>query len=272
MAQASYGTGAADRQLRAAASDESVLGTAHFILGAFSGETQNLRLTELSRRCGVPKATVYRLSEQLVELGYLAKTHAGYELGWRLFQMGKLVPGPARLVESARPTLIDLRDAMRASVVHLAVLRGIECHYLEHISGRLDAQVVAAVDSGVPALSTACGRVLLADRDESRAEDLAASLTSVEKVGKLRDVFAEIRARRWAGEFGERVSGMRSLAVPVKYSADGPLIAALSVTVASARKDDRTILNALWTASREITRGMEYSWPVRLAGEPRPAA
>ena len=46
-------------------------------------------LTRLASECGLPKTTVYRLLEQLVELGAVERCDAGYRMGPRMFRLGQ---------------------------------------------------------------------------------------------------------------------------------------------------------------------------------------
>src|SRR2546429_477915 len=50
---------------------KSVLGKAQLLLGAFGAGAFRLRLTELSQRSGVPKASAHRLAQELVQWGLL---------------------------------------------------------------------------------------------------------------------------------------------------------------------------------------------------------
>ena len=54
----------------------SVLGKVALILQAFSTDDDELTLSHLSRRSGVSKASVYRLAQELLELGFLERSGA----------------------------------------------------------------------------------------------------------------------------------------------------------------------------------------------------
>ncbi|WP_309989607.1 IclR family transcriptional regulator [Paenarthrobacter nitroguajacolicus] len=233
--------------------EDSVLSKVRLLLDAFSGSVHTLGLTELSRRSGVSKASTFRLAEQLVGHGLLVKTPRGYQLGWWLYEMGQLVPGPSRLRTVARPTLVDLRAATKALVVHLAIPHGDDVVYLDRIGGRREIAILAAVGTSVPADQTVSGRVLQAywmrDDDPAVPDDLRTEL-------------AMIRDRRWASEHGLVVPGAKTLAVPVHSPARSHVIAVISATVAVGRSDDLSTLSALWGASAEISRALQRT-PVR---------
>lgn len=241
----------------------SVLGKAHLVLGAFSSGSTCLGLSELSRRSGVPKATVHRIGTELVELGYLSRTPDGYQLGWRIFELGRLVPGPAHLRAVARPAMLDLRAATQA-VVHLAVPHGTDCCYLERLGGRREAAVVAAVGSNVSRPLTVSGRVLLAYSDDQ--EDVIAELEAQRADGPpssdrldpaaLRAELAQIRARRWAQERESCMHGYKSFAVPIMYFGGDRIIGTISATVPADRRDDQQLIHALLATAADIGRGL----------------
>jgi DNA-binding IclR family transcriptional regulator len=244
----------------------SVLGKAHLLLGAFSSSAPCLGLTELSRRSGVSKATAHRLGTELVRLGYLARSANGYQLGWRIFELGQLVPGPASLRDVARPALLDLRAATQA-VIHLSVPQGDECVYLERLAGRRESALVSMVGSRAPSLRTASGRLFLAfNGDEEAAlagpvptEFDGFPVLDLPDAPALRAEFRRIRSRRWAEEREECVPGLKTFAVPIVHFGGEHAIAAVSATVAVERRDEQQLIYALWATAADISRGFDRS-------------
>ncbi|MDJ1135730.1 IclR family transcriptional regulator [Streptomyces iconiensis] len=235
---------------------DSVLGKAHLLLGAFSSGSTCLGLTELSRRSGVPKTTVHRLGSELVRLGFLARTAEGYQLGWRIFELGQLVPGPARLRTVAQPALLDLRAVARA-VIHLAVPQGTDCVYLERLAGRREAALLSSVGSRMPGLLTASGRLFLAHGEgEGAVLDACGAAPGPTDVAALRSEFDQIRNRHWAEERERCVPGFKTFAVPVMHPGGDRVIAAVSATVPMARRDEQRLIHVLWATAADIGRGL----------------
>ncbi|MBM2614710.1 IclR family transcriptional regulator [Actinoplanes sp. LDG1-06] len=247
----------------------SVLGKAFLLFGAFDGARTTLGLTDLSRRSGVPKATAYRLAQELVDLNLLERVEAGYQLGWRMYELGQLVPGPANLRHLARPVLMDLHSATRA-VVHLAVPHGFDTLYLERLAGRRDARLHTAVGNRIPLWFAASGKLFIAHSAD--AEHLLTALDrdgvpprtshSVRTAAQLRPQIAAIRERRWAVEQEECVEGYKSYAVPVTVSGPHQVVAAVSATLPLARRDDQPVIRALWATAAHISRSLEASLAV----------
>ncbi|NDK91153.1 IclR family transcriptional regulator [Gordonia desulfuricans] len=234
----------------------SVLGKAHQLLAAFGAGPSTMGLTELSRRSGVPKASAHRLAMELSSLGLLERTPDGYQLGWRMFELGQLVPGPASLRSMARPALMDLRSATKG-VTHLAVPQGSECVYLERFAGRREMRLLASVEYRVPMHTTASGQLFLAYGDFTPSELDAATMPHLGITRRERDLrFASIRERRYSDENQRCVPGYKTIAVPVFGPATGGVVAAISISMAAERRDDQKVLHALWSASADISRGL----------------
>jgi hypothetical protein len=88
-----------------------------------SGEVE-LSQTELARRTNLPKPTVHRLVNQLVEQGALERTRTGIRLGSWLFLLGQSVPQFSLLRASAQPCLDRLSELVRAHTCLSAMVCG----------------------------------------------------------------------------------------------------------------------------------------------------
>ncbi|MBC9713222.1 IclR family transcriptional regulator [Streptomyces sp. TRM66268-LWL] len=239
----------------------SVLGKAHLLLAAFESGAHRLRLSELSRRSGVPKASAYRLAQELVQWGLLDRHGETYELGIRLFHLGQRVPASAVLRSVARPLMADLFTRTRIAV-HLAVLDGTHVLFLEKIAGEANVLTHSYVGGRLPASCTATGRVLL-----SLAPDGPERVAALVRVGLPAltprsvtdpEVLAQHLAAAVRQGYALEVEGVRagyaSLAVPVALG-DGEY-AALSVTAPVAQVSVDRCLTALQDTARSIERGV----------------
>jgi DNA-binding IclR family transcriptional regulator len=241
----------------------SVLGKAQLLLGAFESGAFQLRLTELSRRSGVPKASAYRLAQELVRWGLLERRGECYQLGMRIFELGQRVPASAVLRAVARPTLTDLFATTRATI-HLAVLDGSHVLYLEKFAGEANVHSHSRVGGRLPASCTATGKLLLAlspsaeEQLDHFAETGLPHLTSrtVSSLDELRRQLSLIRARGFAIEIEETLPGFGSIAVPVA-GADGTVHAAVSAAAEASRLVPRRLLPELRSAAAAIARAMD---------------
>ena len=241
----------------------SVLGKARLILGAFEAGAYRLRLTELSRRSGVAKASCYRIAQELVRWGLLERVGDGYQLGLTLFELGQRVPVSAVLRVVARPLLVDLFAATRATV-HLAVLEGSHVLYVEKVAGEANILTHSEVGGRLPATCTATGKVLLATRPEGETVVAGLARTGVTRptsrstpsTDALRTQLVEIRRAGFAVEIEETKVGFGSVAVPI-VAADGTVSAAVSTTLPAAQLSTARLVPALRGTANGIARAVE---------------
>lgn len=248
----------------------SVLSKAHLLLDAFASGPTTIGLTQLSRRSGVSKASAHRLASELVELGLLARVADGYQLGWRIFELGELVAGPARLRAVAKPTLMDLRSVTRA-VVHLAVPQGEDCVYLERFAGRREAAQLASIGTRVPMYTSASGRLFLAYGDPGAASHLSDQALHAFGVRRQEDVPARLEAMRdrRLSEDQQCVVGFKTIAAPIFHAGLGQIVAAVSITVEANRRDEKPLTHALWAAANDIGHGLDRHRTTTRFSRPR---
>lgn len=144
------------------------------VLQAFSVGDDVLTNVELSRRTGLPKPTISRLSHTLSRLGYIAPdpNGAGYRLQPHILTLGYPVLAGLGVRQIIRPVLqvIATEEGVTAAI---AARDGVHMIFVE----RLRAPSVAVLDQDigtrVPIATTAIGRAYLAGLPNSmRAEIL----------------------------------------------------------------------------------------------------
>jgi IclR family acetate operon transcriptional repressor len=238
----------------------SVLGRALTLLHCFGPQDGDLSLGELSRRTGIPKATVHRLVSELARWGVVERADQGVHLGMRLFELGQLAPRQRTLREAALPYLRDLHEATRETV-HLAVLDegGLEVVYLEKVSGKRGPALPSRVGGRMPSYCTGVGKALLAFSPPSVIDAvLAAGLNRVTAFtivvpGLLRRELAEVRRTRLSFEREESTPGVVCVASPL-FGPDQRVIGAVSIAGWSHRLDTERVSAAVRTASVSISR------------------
>ncbi|MEZ7236698.1 IclR family transcriptional regulator [Rhodococcus sp. GXMU-t2271] len=189
------------------ATPSAVIDRVGLVLDTFD-ETGRLTLAQIVRRTGLPRSSVHRILERLVELRWLRREGREYALGLRLMELGSLAVHQDGLCAAARPHLHELHRAT-GLVVHLAVLDGTDVVYLDKLGGRLDSAVPTRVGGRRPAPHAALGKALLAYAGAQGAE------------------FERIRETGVAYERGQAVPGLGCIAVPVGPVGSAP--AAVSV-------------------------------------------
>jgi DNA-binding IclR family transcriptional regulator len=240
--------------------NETVTAKVLDLLAAFTAEQPELTLTELSRRTGLPRPTVHRLTAELVSWGALEREERGpFHVGLRLWEVASLAPRSLGLREQAMPFLEDLFEVTRQNV-QLAVLDGQEAVYVERLSARGAVGVLTRVGGRLPLHATGVGQVLLAHAPAELQERVLASglaaLTpnTIVAPRELRRVLADVRRTGVAICDGQVELKSLSIAAPVRGSS-GEVTAALSVVVPSAT-GAASYVPAVRAAARGISRSL----------------
>jgi DNA-binding IclR family transcriptional regulator len=227
------------------------------VLRAFRPPDGTLTLPALITRTGLPKPTVYRLAEALVELGLLERQRTGYSPGIALFELGELVPAKLRLRETALPYMQDLYEATHETV-HLGVLDDLDVVYAEKIRGHSGVDVPSRVGGRLPLSSTGVGKALLAfapaDVIDAVLSRPLRPLTaySITDPAVLSDQLTEIRATRLAYDREEAALAVSCVAAPVLIGVD--VVAAISLAVPAAQFQPVRLAAAVHTVSIALSR------------------
>jgi DNA-binding IclR family transcriptional regulator len=189
------------------------------VLSAFDGEHRCLTLSQLSRRSGLPLATVHRLAADLVEGRLLVRRGDGrYEIGARMWRLGLLAPA-TDLRELALPHLQDL-VAATGHTVHLAVLDGAGALLIERLAGTKTLPTRHSPGGRLPLHCTAVGKALLAYAPAPLVEEVMGDLRrhtayTVTDARVLHRQLDQIRRTGLARSAQEHRLGVSSVAVPV---------------------------------------------------------
>ena len=235
---------------------ETVTGRVLGVLEAFTAERPELRLSQISRRTGLPLTTTHRLVGELTRWGALERDDGGnYRIGLRLWEAASLAPRSVGLREAALPFLQDLYEATHQNV-QLAVLDGVDAVYIERISGRDAVHVITRPGGRLPLHATGVGLVLLAYAPDDVLERVLGrplrryTRRTITDPARLRRELAEVR--RTGVAISRRQIELISTSVAAPVRAGTQVVAALSVVVPS--DDARTYTPAVVATARGISR------------------
>ncbi|WP_219419794.1 IclR family transcriptional regulator [Pseudonocardia nigra] len=247
----------------------SVAGRLMAIINCFTGQDPALTLAELQDRTGLPRSTVHRLAQELLDWGGLERAPGGhYRVGLRLYELGMMAPRQRRLRELALPVMEDLYLATGDNV-HLGVLDGTQVLVVEKVTGLHSARAPSSPGGRLPLHATAIGKALLAFSPASMIDQVIASgleaftdwtITDGEL---LADDLARTRERGYAVAYQERSWGTASVSAPILDVHDAA-VAALSVV----GDKDRMNVEAVATAVCSVAFMLGHE----LAGVTRPPA
>ncbi|MEH0542058.1 IclR family transcriptional regulator [Streptomyces sp. B21-105] len=218
-----------------AAPERSVVDRTLSILGAFDRDNRTLTLSDISRRSGLPVATVHRIVNKLHGWGALERCVDGmYTIGLRLWETAVLAPRSCTMAEVAQPHLVALHNRTSAAAT-VAIRDGRESVCLSFVSD--DADLIAVYgDQGrrVPLHATALGLVLLAHAGAAVEKEVcsgplrAFTPVTITDGARLNRCLAKVRREGYAAAHGTLAEGRGAFAVPVRDSR-GMVVAAVGV-------------------------------------------
>lgn len=216
------------------ASAPSMIERMTIVLESFDAASPRLSLAELVERTALPRSTVHRILEKLVELRWLDHRSGTYGLGMRSLELGGLAVANNELRDVATQHLFALHQRT-GLVAHLSILDRRDVVVLDKVGGAVAATVPTRVGGRTPAHATADGKAILAWTDSRQVDAMyrerlpsrtPRTLTSLEL---LRRELALVRQRggvAWDRE--EAWTGVSSVAAPLRGT--GRAIGALSVS------------------------------------------
>ena len=218
------------------------------LLAEFSRNERELTGAELSRRLGLPRASVFRILQTLEQMGYVERVgeSAHYKLGMAVLRLGFEFLASMELTELGRPVIDDL-SAATGLAAHLVVRDGREVVFVAKSAGRSFIFNSIQVGARLPAHATVLGRVLLSglSMDELAALYRGVALTPYTEqtpttLAELKALIDEDARRGYGVSQGGFESAISTIAAPV-YDHHHKVSAAVSVTVPAQQVDPQQL-------------------------------
>jgi DNA-binding IclR family transcriptional regulator len=203
-----------------------------------------LGVTGIADRVGLPKSTVARLLDTLVNEGAVERVAEGtdYRIGERLVSLAAGVRPTRSLVALARPHLVSLAAAT-GEATGLSIPDSGQVHYIDQEDSPHPVGIRDWTGTRFPMHAVSAGLVILAHRRPDQVERYLAGplerLTSATVVdpGSLRERIARARVDGFAWTSGEVAEGITSVAAAVA-DVMGEVVAAVHVHGPSYRFPD----------------------------------
>ncbi len=214
----------------------AVLDKAFSILEVLARTGRPLSLAELSEECRQPKPSTFRILRSLRDLGYVdqVEERGTYGLSERLQSLREYGRDEA-LRSRAEPLMKRLHDEFDETI-NLGVLEGVYVRYAHVLETTQALRSIVKPGARDAFYTTALGRAVAAYLPEVQRTRLIAKAVALEPAAKRKGMrekleaeFAATRARGWALEEEETVSGVTCMAIPLIEL--GEPLAAVSVSV-----------------------------------------
>ncbi|AJF68792.1 IclR family transcriptional regulator domain-containing protein [Streptomyces vietnamensis] len=226
------------------------------VLRAFGSVRGPVRLSELARLTGLPRATARRSLITLRHLGYVREEADGFLVLPRVLELGYARLSGLSLPEIATPHLVALVLRVHESA-SVAVLDGDDIRYVARVASTRIMHIDITVGTRLPAYATSMGRVLLAALPEAERAARLGRITpealtphTVTTREGLDETVTATAARGYGWVEQELEEGLRSLAVAVTDGA-GRVVAAVNVALHAGRATPEESLAALLPPLRE---------------------
>ncbi|MER5208339.1 IclR family transcriptional regulator C-terminal domain-containing protein [Streptomyces sp. NPDC002825] len=226
------------------------------VLRAFGSARGPLRLAELARLTGLPRATARRSLITLRHLGYVREEPDGFLVLPRVLELGYARLSRLSLPEIATPHLVALVLRVHESA-SVAVLDGDDIRYVARVASTRIMHIDITVGTRLPAYATSMGRVLLGALPEAERAARLGRITpealtprTVTTREGLDEAVTATAARGYGWVEQELEEGLRSLAVAVTDGA-GRVVAAVNVALHAGRATPEESLAALLPPLRE---------------------
>ena len=233
------------------------------ILEALGASREPLSLACIRTVTGLNKTTAFRLLQVLKDMGYVARSEAGYELGYRLYRLTLKMSGSAAIQRLANRFLVRLAADVRETV-HLAVLEQTKAVYIDKIDTERGLSVKSNVGMRLDAHATAVGKALLAYQSPEALRELYANSAlqahtnrTVTDPAQLQRLLKQVRTQGFAVDNEELELGLRCVAAPIMLG-DGEAACAVSISGPTVRITD-TAFPGLIAELKRCARAIEAS-------------
>jgi DNA-binding IclR family transcriptional regulator len=223
-------------------------------------DDEELGVSEIGRRLGVPKSTVYRLLLTLSQRGLVARNPETnkYRLGFHIYELGAMAIARHKLRKVVLPFLEDVQRRTGATV-QLNMPDGVDILVVERIFSAPKLEHLFPPQRRMPSHATSSGKLLAAHNShlaEARRRAGFPKLTAwtTSNVVEFDRSITLARERGYSMMFNEVLPGLASVGAPI-FDSTGQIVAALSlidVSMSVQKKAERLAAVAV-DAARKIS-------------------
>lgn len=239
------------------------------LLEEFKGDTDELGVTELSKKLKLHKNNVFRLLATLESRGYIEQNKAteNYRLGLKSLELGQTFINQMGLLRQARPVMDNLVDACNETT-YVGIVRENYVVYLDVVEAKQTVRVVSRVGARLPIYCTALGKAQLAYESEDEIERLLPAKelkryteNTITEFPKLMEHLRKVAEQGYAVDNMEFEADVKCVAVPIRdYTRR--VVGGISVSGPASRLSDerieRELVPLVKKAGAEISTRLGY--------------
>ncbi|MGI9863118.1 IclR family transcriptional regulator [Moorella naiadis] len=207
------------------------------VLEALAAAGEGVGLSELSRRLGLNKSTVYRLLTTLKAYGYVEQEAATerYTLGLKVLDLSSSLLDRLDVRAVAHPYLKELAAASQ-EVAHMVIRNNGEAVYVDKVEGNRTIRMYSQIGHRVAMHSTAVGKAMLAFLPPEEVAKIIAGKglprftpRTITTMAALEAELDRVRESGYAIDDSENEEGIRCVGAPI-FDHRGRVVAALSIS------------------------------------------
>ncbi|MBD1567407.1 IclR family transcriptional regulator [Vibrio sp. S12_S33] len=197
----------------------------------------NRNLKDICEQLGLPKSTVHRILQGLIEARYIREVKGiGLVLGTKMIQLGIRAQADMPLKEIAKPYIRELAQ-LTLDTVHLGIKDEDEIFYLDKIPGQRHVQMRSQVGDRLPLAATGVGKALMLDMPKMEWQRLISTQTELD-VEHMMNRMEQYAKDDYSFDLEDNDDLVRCVAAPIRNK-NGNIIAAISVTSIKDYMDDQ---------------------------------
>ncbi len=239
------------------------------LLEQFHGDTDELGVTELSKKLKLHKNNVFRLLATLESRGYIEQNRVteNYRLGLKTLELGQTFIRQMGLLRQSKPVLEALVKECNETT-YVAILKDFNIIYLDAVETDMTVRVVPRVGSRLPAYCTAAGKVQISHMNDEEIENYLnthelTSLTNntITDRETLKKQLAMVAEQGYAIDDEELDIGVKCVSAPIRdYTRR--IIGSVSISGPSMRfgneRMEKELIPLTIKAAKEISTKLGY--------------
>lgn len=196
------------------------------VLAAFRPGDAGLGNSEIAARAGLTRPTVSRLTNTLLQLGYLRRGAGGkYHLSTRVLRVAYPVLAQLRIRQLARPLMREFAEQARGTV-SIGTIDGTDLVYVETVRVTEGVDFVPDIGVTLPLVRSAMGRALLSMLPQAHEKEMVARIRREtpelwRQYGKKTEAAIEqCRSRGFCASLGDFRPQIHAVGAPIATSPD----------------------------------------------------
>ncbi|MBN2232831.1 MAG: IclR family transcriptional regulator [Deltaproteobacteria bacterium] len=252
------------------------------LLEEFSGDVDELGVTELSKRLKLHKNNVFRLLATLEEKGYIEQNRAteNYRLGIKALELGQTFIKQMGVLRQAHPIMERLARDLHENA-YVGVIRKRNVVYLDVVESDQAVRVVSRVGSQLPVWCSAIGKAQIAYMNQGELDKILplardwqrCTKNSIDDRDRLIAELEKVLGQGYAVDNEEYDLDVKCVGAAIRDYTKR-VVAGISVSGPSFRLSDERILDevapAVVKAAADISRRLGYEVALSVSGEEEP--